>query len=87
MSRRANCWDNAYVSHCTSLVESETTGATSSLRESLTPMALRGGWVPGCSYRHSFLSLVGVSAQESMTEPNLHPSWGEVQHVGHFLKR
>jgi putative transposase len=45
----------AYASHCTSLVRSITTLATR--RFSLTPIAFCGGFSPGCSYRHSFLSL------------------------------
>ena len=49
--------DKAYVSHCTSLVRSETTWAEGALRDSLTPCAFRGSLSPGCSYRHSFLPL------------------------------
>jgi putative transposase len=47
----------AYASHCTSLVRSITTWATGARRSSLIPIAFRGGFLPGCSYRHSFLSL------------------------------
>jgi putative transposase len=52
-------YDKGYASHCTSFVGF---GATSGKRcrfESLLPCFLTGGSSPGCSYRHSFLSLYG----------------------------
>lgn len=48
---------NAYVSHCTSF---ERFGSTSAKRRRCArfwPWALTGGSSPGCSYRHSLLSL------------------------------
>jgi len=57
MSRRANCWDKACVSHYTSLRRSETTSGWRRRQDSLTPIAFLGESVPGGSYRHSFLSL------------------------------
>ena len=50
-------WEKGYASHCTSFVGF---GATSGKRlriESFRPCCLTGGWSPGCSYKHSFLSL------------------------------
>ncbi len=55
--RAGNCHDKGYASHCTSFVRF---GATSEKRRrfsSLLPCFLIGGSSPGCSYRHSFLSL------------------------------
>ena len=46
-----------YVSHCTSLVGFGTTSGKRRRFESFRPWALTGGSLPGCSYRHSFLSL------------------------------
>jgi transposase len=49
--------EKGYASHCTSFVG---LGATCRKRrrfESLLPCFLTGGSSPGCSYRHSFLSL------------------------------
>ncbi len=54
-ARAPNC--KGYVSHCTSFVGF---GATSGKRlrfESFRPCCLTGGLSPGCSYKHSFLSL------------------------------
>ncbi len=50
-------WQKGYVSHCTSFVGF---GATSGKRlrlEIFRPCCLTGGLLPGCSYKHSFLSL------------------------------
>jgi hypothetical protein len=57
MSRKGDCWDKAYVSHCTSFARSETIPGSRRLSESLVPCALRGELAPGGSNRHSFLSL------------------------------
>lgn len=57
MSRKGNCWDKAYVSHCTSFARSETIAGSGRLSESFVPCALRGELAPGGSNRHSFLSL------------------------------
>lgn len=57
MSRKSNCWDKAYVSHCTFFARSETIPGSRRLSESLVPCALRGELAPGGSNRHSFLSL------------------------------
>jgi MFS family permease len=50
-------WQKDYASYCTSLVRFEGFSKTRGLFESLTPGIFRGGFVPGCSYKHSFLSL------------------------------
>ncbi len=50
-------WQKGYASYCTSLVRFEGFSKTRGLLESLTPCIFRGGFVPGCSYKHSFLSL------------------------------
>ncbi len=57
MSRKGDCWDKDYVSHCTSFVRSERSVASRRRSESLVPGVLRGASSPGGSYRHSFLSL------------------------------
>ena len=46
-----------YASYCTSLVRFEGFSKMRGLSESFTPCILRGGWSPGSSYKHSFLSL------------------------------
>ncbi len=48
---------NDYVSHCTSLIPGDTMPSASWRVDSLTPCALRGGLLPGDSYKESFLSL------------------------------
>jgi transposase InsO family protein len=59
MSRPANPYDKGYASYCTSC-EPRTTFCEKRHRfESLIPWALRGGFGPGSSYSHSFLSLTG----------------------------
>ena len=57
MSRKANPWDKAYASHCTSVARCATTRLAGTLFENRTPWALRGGFAPGCSYKQSFLPL------------------------------
>ena len=57
MSRKGNPYDKAYASHCTSCAPCASTSETGRLFDSLTPGAFRGGFVPGCSYRQSFLAL------------------------------
>ena len=57
MSRPANPYDKAYASHCTSSVHCATTSPAGALFDSLTPWAFRGGSLPGCSYKQSFLPL------------------------------
>src|SRR2546428_5261956 len=57
MSRPANPYDKDYASYCTSFVHCVMTTPAAALFESLTPNAFRGGLVPGCSYRQSFLPL------------------------------
>ena len=46
-----------YASHCTSFVRSGTTLIKRRRSESFRPRFLTGGSSPGCSYKHSFLSL------------------------------
>ena len=48
---------NAYVSHCTSFVRFGSTSAKCRRCARFWPWALTGGSSPGCSYRHSLLSL------------------------------
>jgi len=50
-------WQKGYASHCTSCVGSDATSAKRLRFESFPPWVLTGGWSPGCSYRHSFMSL------------------------------
>ena len=50
---------NDYVSHCTSMIPCDTMPSASRRVDSLTPCALRGGLLPGGSYKESFLSLQG----------------------------
>jgi transposase InsO family protein len=57
MSRRGCCLDKGYASHCTAFARF---GGSSEKRrrfDNLLPCFLAGGLSPGCSYRHSFLSL------------------------------
>jgi len=56
MSRKKNPWDKDYVSHCTSMAPCATTWFTSRRWDSFMPCAFRGGLLPGCSNRQSFLS-------------------------------
>jgi putative transposase len=46
-----------YASHCTSLARFSVTSETRRRSDSLWPCTLAGGSAPGCSKRHSFLSL------------------------------
>ena len=46
-----------YASHCTSFERYGSTLGKGRRFESFRPWALTGGSSPGCSYRHSFLSL------------------------------
>ena len=57
MSRKANPWDKAYASHCTSFAQCVTTKLAGTLFENFTPWAFCGGFSPGCSYKQSFLPL------------------------------
>jgi len=57
MSRPANPYDKDYASHCTSWVPCATTWFERRRLDSFTPCAFRGGLLPGCSNRQSFLSL------------------------------
>jgi transposase InsO family protein len=57
MSRKANPWDKGYASHCTSWVPCAMTWFARRRLDSFTPWAFRGGLLPGCSNRQSFLSL------------------------------
>ena len=50
-------WQKGYASYCTSWAPGATTSLMTLRSDSFTPCALRGGWLPGCSNRHSFLSL------------------------------
>ena len=50
-------WQKDYASYCTSFVRFGLTSGKRCRRESFLPWILTGGWSPGCSYRHSFLSL------------------------------
>jgi putative transposase len=47
MSRRANPWDKAYASYCTSFAHCVATRFAGTLLENLTPWAFRGGLSPG----------------------------------------
>jgi putative transposase len=57
MDGRGRALDKAYASHCTSSVHCATTSPGGALFDSLTPWAFRGGSLPGCSYKQSFLPL------------------------------
>ena len=59
MSRPANPYDKGYASYCTSCEPCTTFCEKRHRSESLIPWALRGGFGPGSSYSHSFLSLTG----------------------------
>ena len=50
-------WQKDYASHCTSWALCTTTWFTGRRLDSFTPCAFRGGLLPGCSNRQSFLSL------------------------------
>jgi hypothetical protein len=50
-------WQKDYASHCTSWVPCATTWFARRRLDSFTPCAFRGGLLPGCSNRQSFLSL------------------------------
>ena len=50
-------WQKGYASYCTSRAPGATTSPMTLRSDSFTPCALRGGWLPGCSNKHSFLSL------------------------------
>ena len=50
-------YDKGYASHCTSSVRSGTTLRKRRRSESFRPCVLTGGSSPGCSYKHSFLSV------------------------------
>lgn len=50
-------WQKGYASHCTSFVRFGTTSKKRRRSDSLIPCFLAGGLSPGCSLRHSFLSL------------------------------
>ncbi len=49
--------DKDYASHCTSFERFDATSGKRRLSESFWPILFTGGWSPGCSYKHSFLSL------------------------------
>src|SRR5207253_712883 len=57
MSRPGRPWEKDYASHCTSWVPCATTSFERRRLDSFTPCAFRGGLLPGCSNRQSFLSL------------------------------
>jgi transposase InsO family protein len=57
MGSVGDCFDNDYASYCTSLIPCYTMADAGRRRDNLMPGALRGGLVPGGSYRQSFLSL------------------------------
>ena len=57
MSRKGNPWDKDYASHCTSWVPCAMTWFARRRLASFTPCAFRGGLLPGCSNRQSFLLL------------------------------
>ena len=50
-------WQKDYASYCTSWVPCVTISFTSWRSDSFLPCAFRGGFLPGCSNRQSFLSL------------------------------
>jgi putative transposase len=59
MSRKANPWDKAYASYCTSCEPCMTFSGKRRRLASLTPCALRGGLGPGSSYSQSSRSFTG----------------------------
>jgi transposase InsO family protein len=59
MSRKANPWDKAYASYCTSCEPQKTFSGNRRRLASLTPCALCGGLGPGSSYSQSSRSLTG----------------------------
>jgi hypothetical protein len=52
-------WQKGYASYCTSCAPCTTFSGKRHRSESLIPWALRGGFGPGSSYSHSFLSHTG----------------------------
>ena len=50
-------WQKGYASHCTSFISFDATLGKRRRFSSLAPCFLTGGSSPGCSYKHSFLSL------------------------------
>jgi len=56
-TERQDCEAKGYASHCTSFAWFGTTSGKRRRFVSLLPCFLTGGFSPGCSYRHSFLSL------------------------------
>ena len=52
-------WQKGYASYCTSWEPCTTFSGKRHRSESLIPWALRGGFGPGSSYSHSFLSHTG----------------------------
>ena len=59
MSRKANPWDKAYASYCTSCEPRTTFSGKRRRLSSLTPCAFRGGLGPGSSYNQSSRSFTG----------------------------
>jgi transposase InsO family protein len=59
MSRKANPWDKAYASYCTSSEPRTTFSGKRRRLSSLTPCAFRGGLGPGSSYNQSSRSFTG----------------------------
>jgi transposase InsO family protein len=59
MSRKANPWDKAYASYCTSCEPRTTFSGKRRRLASLTPWAFRGGSGPGSSYSQSSRSFTG----------------------------
>ena len=55
----ASPWQKGYASYCTSCAPCTTFSGKRHRSESLIPWALRGGFGPGSSYSHSFLSHTG----------------------------
>jgi transposase InsO family protein len=59
MSRKANPWDKAYASYCTSCEPWKIFSGKRRRLASFTPWALRGGSGPGSSYSQSSRSFTG----------------------------
>ena len=57
MGSVGDAYDKGYASHCTSFERFGSTLGKGRRCESFRPWALTGGTSPGCSYKHSFLSV------------------------------
>lgn len=74
MSRKGNPWDKDYASYCTSCEPRTMFAGKRRRAASLTPCALRGGFGPGSSYRHMFLSFTGYALSKPFSPHARTPS-------------